>query len=133
MTPRPKTDQTQPETSSDAELIQHITFMSRLWVWCERDVIELAKAQPLAIDRDTKVAEINGFPGSLCDLVSGGSWGFTLRRQIRHDDSADVRQNKDHRGEKKQEWGFVSKASEGARKKRETRMGEGQQQLLAGV
>lgn len=66
--------------------------MGRLWVWGEGDVVELAKAKPLAVDRHAKVAEINGLPGSLGDLVSGGSRGFALRRQIRHDDSADVRQ-----------------------------------------
>lgn len=77
----------------DTELICHITFMGRLWVWGEGDVVELTEAKPLAIDRHAKVAEINGLPGSLGDLVSGGSRGFALRRQIRHDDSADARQN----------------------------------------
>lgn len=70
--------------------------MGRLWVWGEGDVVELAKAKPLAVNRHAKVAEINGLPGSLGDLVGGGSRGFALRRQIRHDDSADVRQH--HRG-----------------------------------
>lgn len=71
--------------------------MDRLGVWRERDVVELAEAQPLAIDRDAKVAQINGLPGSLGDLVCGGSRGFALRRQIRHDDSACARQNQHHR------------------------------------
>lgn len=75
--------------------------MGRLWVWGEGDVIKLTEAKPLAIDRHPKVAEINGLAGRLGDLVGGGSRGFTLRRQIRHDDSADVRQNQHHRGEKK--------------------------------
>lgn len=77
----------------DSELICHITFMGRLWVWGEGDVVELTEAKPLAIDRHAKVAEINGLAGSLGDLVSGGSRGFALRRQIRHDDSADARKN----------------------------------------
>lgn len=67
--------------------------MGWLWVWGEGDVVELAKAQPLAIDRHAKVAQINGLSGGLRDFVRGGSRSFTLRRQIRHDDSADVRQN----------------------------------------
>lgn len=74
--------------------------MGRLWVWGEGDVVELAKAKPLAVDRHAKVAEINGLPGSLGDLVSG-SRGFALRRQIRHDDSADVRQKPTPPREKK--------------------------------
>lgn len=91
----------QKQTPSDAEVIYHITFVGWLWVWGERDVVELAKAQPLAIDRHAKVAEINGLPGRLGDFVGGGSRGFALRRQIRHDDSAYVRQNQTPpRGEK---------------------------------
>lgn len=74
--------------------------MGRLGVRREGDVIELAEAEPLAVDRHAKVAEINGLPGGLGDLVGGGSWGFALRRQIRHDDSADVRLNQHHRGKK---------------------------------
>lgn len=89
------------QTSLDAELICHITFMGRLWVWGKGDVVELAKAKPLAIDRHAEVAEIDGLPGGLGDLVGGGSRGFALRRQIRHDDSADARQNQHHRGEKR--------------------------------
>lgn len=67
--------------------------MGRLRVRGERDVVELAKAEPVAVDRHAKVAEIKGLPGGLGDLVGGGSRGFALRRQIRHDDSAYVRQN----------------------------------------
>lgn len=66
------------------------TFMGRLGVRRERDIIELAKAKPLAVHRHAEVAEINGFPGGLGDLVCGGSRGLALRRQIRHDDSAVV-------------------------------------------
>lgn len=65
-----------------------VTFMGWLWVRRERDVVELTEAKPLSIDRNTKVAEIDGLPGSLGDLVSGGSRGLALRCQIRHDDSA---------------------------------------------
>lgn len=101
MSPRPDSDHTVSQTSSDAELICHITFMGRLWVWGEGDIVELAEAKPLAIDRHAKVAEINGFPGGLGDFVGGGSRGFALRRQIRHDDSADGRQNQHHRGKRR--------------------------------
>lgn len=98
--------------------------MDRLGVWRERDVVELAEAKPLAIDRDAKVAQINGLPGSLGDLVCGGSRGFALRRQIRHDDSACARQNQHHRrgkgrGEvKKMQELCVPTAREGQKNKR---------------
>lgn len=91
-----------PQASLDAELICHITFMGRLGVWGEGDVVEFAQAEPLAIDRNAKVAEINGLPGSLGDLVGGRSRGFALRRQIRHDDSADARPKQHHRGKKEE-------------------------------
>lgn len=89
--------------------------MGWLWVWGEGDVVELAKAQPLAIDRHAKVAQINGLPGGLGDFVGGGSRSFTLRRQIRHDDSADVRQNQTPPMEKGV-VAFVSEASGGPSK-----------------
>lgn len=76
--------------------------MGRLRVGGEGDVVELAKAKPLAVDGHAEVAEINGLPGGLGDLVGGGSRGFALRRQIRHDDSADARLNQHRRGEKAQ-------------------------------
>lgn len=68
--------------------------MGRLGVWRERDVVELAQAQPVAVDRNTEVAEIKRLPGGLGDLVGGGGGGLALRRQIRHDDSANVRPKK---------------------------------------
>lgn len=125
--------------------------MDRLGVWRERDVVELAEAQPLAIDRDAKVAQINGLPGSLGDLVCGGSRGFALRRQIRHDDSACARQNQHHRRGKgrgavqKMQELCVPTAREGQKNKRmkdEKRIrgrnkkgqdGKGPQQPSAGV
>lgn len=79
---------------SDAdELIDYVTFMGRLGVRGEGDVVELAQAKPLAVHGHAKVAEINGLPCCLRDLVCGRSRGFALRRQIGHDDSADVRQS----------------------------------------
>lgn len=69
-----------------------VTFVGRLRVRGERDVVELAQAQPVAVDRHAKVAEIKRLAGGLGDLVGGGGRGLALRRQIRHDDSADVRQ-----------------------------------------
>lgn len=71
--------------------------MGRLGVRREGDVIELAQAKPLAVHGHAKVAEIDGLPRGLRDLVCGRSRGFALRRQIRHDDSADVRQSRRHR------------------------------------
>lgn len=78
--------------------------MGRLGVRCEGDVIELAQAKPLAVHGHAKVAEIDGLPRSLRDLVCGRSRGFALRRQIRHDDSADVRQSQRHRGGMEGVW-----------------------------
>lgn len=72
--------------------------MGWLRVWGEGDVVELTQAKPLAVHRHAKVAEINGLPCSLCDLVCGRSRGFALWRQIRHDDSADARQSQHHWG-----------------------------------
>lgn len=74
-------------------LLLLVTFMGWLGVRRERDVVELTEAEPLAIDRNTKVAEIDGLPGGLGDLVCGGSRGLALRRQIRHDDSAFAKTN----------------------------------------
>lgn len=83
---------------SDAvELISYVTFVGRLGVRGEGDVVELAQAKPLAVHGHAKVAEINGLPRSLRDLVCGRSRGFALWRQIGHDDSADVRQSQ-HQG-----------------------------------
>lgn len=64
------------------------TFVGRLWVRRERDVVELPQAEPLSVHGDAKVAEIDGLPGGLRDLVCGGGRGLALGRQIRHDDSA---------------------------------------------
>ena len=65
--------------------------MGRLGVGREGDVVELAQAQPFPVHGHTEVAEINGLPGSLRDLVRGGGWGIGLRRQVGHDDdSADI-------------------------------------------
>lgn len=97
---------TSPQSDAD-DLIYHVTFMGRLRVWGERDVVELAQAKPLAVDRHAKVAEINGLPGSLGDLVGCGSRGFALRRQIRHDDSADVQQKQHQRGGGKKSQGLL--------------------------
>ena len=67
------------------------TFVGRLGGGREGDVVELAQAQPFPVHGHTEVAEINGLPGSLRDLVRGGGWGIGLRRQVGHDDdSADI-------------------------------------------
>lgn len=62
--------------------------MGRLGVGCQRDVIQLAQAQPLSIHGHAEFAKIDGLHGSLSDLVCGGGWHVALRRQSRHDDSA---------------------------------------------
>lgn len=64
------------------------TFVGRLGVGCQRDVIQLAQAQPLSIHGHAEFAKIDGLHGSLSDLVCGGGWHVALRRQSRHDDSA---------------------------------------------
>lgn len=103
----------------DRELISHITFMGRLWIWRQRDVVELSKAEPLAVHRHAKVAQINGLSGGLGDLVVVGSGGFALRRQIRHDDSADAKPTPT-RGKKRC---FCSK------NKSQQRTGQGQEEM----
>lgn len=75
-------------------LRSHATFVGRLWVRGEGDVVELAEAEPLAIDGHAEVAQINGLPGGLGDFVGGGSRRLALRRQIGHDDSADARRTR---------------------------------------
>lgn len=65
--------------------------MGWLGVGREGDIVELAQAQPFPIYRHAEVAEVNGLPGGLRDLVGGGGWGVALRRQVGHDDdSADA-------------------------------------------
>lgn len=87
------------ESPSDAdELINNVTFVGRLGVRGEGDVVELAQAKPLAVHGHAKVAEINGLPRGLRNLVCGRSRGFALWRQVGHDDSADGRQSQQQRG-----------------------------------
>ena len=62
--------------------------MGRLWVGCQRDVVQLAQAEPFSIHRHSEFAKIDGLHGSLSDLVCSGGWHVALRRQSRHDDSA---------------------------------------------
>lgn len=64
------------------------TFVGRLWVGCQGDVVQLAQAEPFSIHRHSEFAKIDGLHGSLSDLVCGGGWHVALRRQSRHDDSA---------------------------------------------
>lgn len=62
--------------------------MGRLWVGGQRDVIQLAQAEPFSVHGHSEFAKIDGLHGSLSDLVGGGGWHVALRRQSRHDDSA---------------------------------------------
>jgi len=80
------------------------TFMGRLWVGGQRDVIQLAQAEPLSIHGHSEFAKIDGLHGSLSDLVGGGGWHVALRRQSRHDDSAGTTTTGKKRTKKKSFW-----------------------------
>lgn len=66
------------------------TFLARFGVRRQRDVIQLSQTEPFSIHRHPEFAQIDGFHGSLGDLVCGGSRRIALRRQRGHDDSADT-------------------------------------------
>lgn len=75
--------------------------MGGLWVGGQRDVVQLAQAEPFSIHRHPEFAKIDGLHGSLSDLVCGGGWHVALRRQSRHDDSAGTTTTRGERTKKK--------------------------------
>lgn len=77
------------------------TFVGGLWVGGQRDVVQLAQAEPFSIHRHPEFAKIDGLHGSLSDLVCGGGWHVALRRQSRHDDSAGTTTTRGERTKKK--------------------------------